>query len=214
MICSNCCASIKNNSGVCNKCGKSTGLVAARNNNTKRGSLIFLLIVFSLFVFYISGNKLLENAYEIKLEADKQYEEITENITQQTYDNVIKLSLGSNSASVRGNLVLLDATNPNVMPIEVNDITLVPIRFLADSYNLKIEATDRGVAVSYVGDDERNIMALFTLDDSKCVIDGVVYDMGVVATEREGRIMVPLRLVAEKFLGKEIIVEDEQIIIK
>ncbi|NCU32890.1 MAG: hypothetical protein EOM23_08170, partial [Candidatus Moranbacteria bacterium] len=62
--------------------------------------------------------------------------------------------------------------------------------------------------------DNRTIVALFSEGDSKCIIDGVVYEHGGTIAVINNKLYVPLRVTVEKFLKKSLTYNDGVLVIK
>ncbi len=157
--------------------------------------------------------------YEVKLHIDKKYVESAKFKVELPNSQVIlnpdvKLMANSNTALINGEMVKVDPTNPNVMPVVVNGVTLIPLRFIADTYGANIDSTDRGIVIYYNDASGKQMIALFQQGSGTCLIDGQEYEHGGEVMVIDGRLMVPLRIVVEKFLNKTLTVQNGQLVIK
>ncbi len=59
--------------------------------------------------------------------------------TEDYKENVVELWIGKPTAKVNGVEVQIDPNNPDVVPTIINDITMVPMRFLAESLGCEVE---------------------------------------------------------------------------
>ena len=66
-------------------------------------------------------------------------------------DTTIELWIGKNSARVNGKYRLIDADNPDVTPIILNDRTMVPIRFVAETLgcDVKWDPLSKKIIITY-----------------------------------------------------------------
>ena len=72
-------------------------------------------------------------------------------VTIDLGDNSVVLWIGKNIAEVNGNRVYIDSTNHKVKPIIINDRTMLPVRFVAESLGAYVKwyAETREVLVVY-----------------------------------------------------------------
>ena len=73
-------------------------------------------------------------------------------VTIQLNDNEVELWIGKNSAKVNGQFTLIDNKNPAVTPVIINDRTMVPVRFVAESLGCTVEwdPKTRSITIIYV----------------------------------------------------------------
>ncbi|MCK5744486.1 MAG: copper amine oxidase N-terminal domain-containing protein [Caldisericia bacterium] len=60
-------------------------------------------------------------------------------VTYILADKIVELWIGKSTAKVNGIEVQIDPNNPEVVPTIINDRTMVPIRFLAESLGCSVE---------------------------------------------------------------------------
>ena len=97
--------------------------------------------------------------------------------------------------STRG---LIDPDNENVMPIIVDDRTLVPLRFISEQFGADVAWEDDTRSITLTLRDTEVTMAI---DSNEFYINGELNEMDVPAQIIEERTMIPLRAMAES-LGK------------
>ncbi len=128
--------------------------------------------------------------------------------TQKMQGTVI-LQEGSPHALVGGQAKEIDAENPAVLPVNISDRVLVPLRFIAESF---------GANVSF---DESTETALIVYKDSKIsltknskqmLVGDKTITLDVPATAFNDRIFIPIRAVSEA-LGKEVFYDSGLIVL-
>ena len=124
-------------------------------------------------------------------------------------DGAVALLLGSSNAYAKGSLTVVDEQNKEVMPVVVNNRTLVPVRFVAENF---------GADVSWNGDEQKASVALdgkvidFIIDSPQIIIDGTASQTDVAPTVINNRTMLPLRALAES-LGKDVLWDQRGLIL-
>lgn len=123
--------------------------------------------------------------------------------------DAIALLLNSPVAFGGGRKMYVDQNNYEVVPFTENGRTLVPVRFIAESFGAEVgwDAETQTVSVYYLGRDIRmqigsNIM---TLNGEKILLD-------VPANTYNSRTLIPLRALSEA-LGKEVLWDDRGLIV-
>lgn len=111
----------------------------------------------------------------------------------------VRMTVGKKNFTAAGQARTMDTT-----PVIKNDRTLVPLRFLMESYGAEVNwnAPERTAVVQYKG----HTIAL-PADRNQAVIDGRTVSLDVGATIQNDRTMVPLRFIVEK-MGMEVYYED------
>lgn len=73
-------------------------------------------------------------------------------VTIELNGNEVELWIGKNSAKVNGEFKLIDNKNPAVTPVIINDRTMVPVRFVAESLGCTVEwdPKTRSITITYV----------------------------------------------------------------
>lgn len=112
----------------------------------------------------------------------------------------LKLMIGSPYAYADNKIVKIDDTDDKVVPTIINDNTLVPIRFIAESLGCEVDWSEVDRRITIKSADRMIVMnidkASFTVNDSVKTLETspqIIYD----------RTMVPLRAIAES-LGKRV----------
>lgn len=103
----------------------------------------------------------------------------------------IRLSIDSIIASIDGTTSLLDAA-----PLLKNDVTMVPLRFVANALGAQADYHGEGnyVSVKY-GTKEMTLW----VDSQLAKVDATFTSLAVPASIINGRLMVPLRFISENF---------------
>lgn len=106
------------------------------------------------------------------------------------------LQLGNYAVAKDGVLCHIDPSNKNVVPFTLNDRTLIPLRFIAESLGLEVSWQDETQTVTLTSSETELV---FVIGESSYTKDGVSYPLDCPATLNEARTFVPLRAVAEAF---------------
>ena len=132
-----------------------------------------------------------------------------EDKAQSIVGKSVCMYLGSPRALIDGNELYTDSKNKRVIPVLENDRTLVPVRFIAESFKADVswDAVGKKVAILHNGKNlEIVIGSKEIFQDSKKI------EIDTEAKIIEERTFVPLRAIAEA-LGKKVFYEDKLIII-
>ena len=116
-------------------------------------------------------------------------------------NNGISLFVGSANALVNGEKTLIDKTNDKVIATIVDSRTLVPVRFIAESFGAEVGWDDATRTVTLTLKDKT---VKIVLDKAEIDINGSVTAIDVPAQSIEGRTMLPLRAFVENVMGKKI----------
>ena len=125
--------------------------------------------------------------------------------------NAVVLKIGSSNALNNGKTVKVDPNNSAVMPNIINSRTLVPARFISESFGGEVGWDDatRTVTIKLGGKT-----VTMVLDNNELMIDGeVAATMDVPAQSIEGRTMVPLRALCETALSKKVFWDPKGLIV-
>ena len=120
---------------------------------------------------------------------------------EKVKDAVI-LRMQSANAWANGKISKIDSANSAVMPKIVDGRTLVPARFISESFGGEVgwNADTRTVTIKINGKTVE-----LTIDNKDLIIDGAkAAEMDVPAQIIESRTMVPLRVLCETVLGKKV----------
>jgi len=106
---------------------------------------------------------------------------------------VLLLTIGSDIVSVNGRATSLDAA-----PEIIEDRTFVPIRFIAEAFGAIVEwlPETQGITIT-LGDHTIGLQ----IGNSTAVIDGSIISLDAAPYIKNGRTMVPLRVISESFGG-------------
>ena len=129
---------------------------------------------------------------------------VTEKLSKATI-----LKVNNESAIVNGVGKLIDSSNPDVKPIIDNSRTLVPVRFISESFGANVTWDDatREIGVK-LGDKEIKM----TLDSESYTVNGEAKTLDVPAKSVNGRTLIPLRALVEA-LGKEVFWDNRGLIV-
>ena len=108
-----------------------------------------------------------------------------------------------------GEMTQIDPDNDAVMPIIINDRTMVPVRFISESLGADVtwDADTKQIGISYNG---KNIK--MTVGDSQFTVDGETVELDSPPTIVEDRTLVPLRALVES-LNKKVFWDDKGLIV-
>jgi len=106
---------------------------------------------------------------------------------------VIMLTIGTDIVTVNGKATSIDAA-----PEIVNGRTFVPVRFIAETFGSTVEwlAETQGITVT-LGDSTIGLQ----IGNATAVIDGNIVSLEAAPYIKNGRTMVPLRVISEAFGG-------------
>lgn len=123
--------------------------------------------------------------------------------------SILELSIGSPNAYQDGNMVKIDSNDESVAPVIVNDRTLVPVRFIAESFGLN---ADYDSAARTVTLKNSSYDISLKIDDTNYSVNGTSAALDVPAAIMNDRTMIPLRAMAEA-IGKNVYYENGYIYI-
>lgn len=123
--------------------------------------------------------------------------------------SAVVLKIGSPNASVAEKTVKIDAENDAVVPVIENDRTLVPLRFLSENFDAKVEWDGASQTVTLTkGDDVIKMI----IGQSTYTVNGEEKALDCPAAIVNDRTMVPVRAVLESF-GKQLSWHDGIVVI-
>ena len=136
-------------------------------------------------------------------------EEKADKLTQVQNASTV-LFLGSSNALVKGEMKPIDPDNDQVVAQTVNDRTLLPVRFIAESYGAKVDWDDATqTATLTLPGKTVNI----TLNQNVIKINDTEIAIDVPAQTIQDRTMLPLRAFAEQVMGKKVFWDDRGLIV-
>lgn len=112
-------------------------------------------------------------------------------------------------AYAEGYKLYIDSKNTDVKPFIKNERAFVPLRFIAETFRLKIKWEEETQS-AVLSDNTRKITV--TVGKNEIDVNGEKKEIDASAVNENGRIFVPLRAVAES-LGKEVIYENGIVIV-
>ena len=127
-----------------------------------------------------------------------------------TIKDSIALKIGSSKAFVNLEEKNIDSSNHHVVPIIKNDRTLLPIRFISESFGARVEwnSDTNSATVAY-----NNNIAKITLDSDQMFVNNTLVKLDVPAQMVNDRIYIPLRRLSEDVLGKKVFFDNGIIIL-
>lgn len=134
------------------------------------------------------------NAYSI--DRAKVYEMKLNNVLTSS----VILKLENCNALVKGEKVQIDANDASIKPTTISDRTLVPVRFVAESFGAEVGWEEETQKVTIKLDDKEVVM---TLGEKVYTVNGEEKTLDVPAMELGGRTRVPVRVISETF-GKNV----------
>lgn len=112
----------------------------------------------------------------------------------------LKLLVGSPYAYADGDIVMIDEEDERVVPTIINDNTLVPVRFISESFGCAVgwNAAAGNVSIKSGGTE-----IVMTADSKTYTVNGVKKILETAPQILNDRTMLPLRSIAEE-LGKKV----------
>ena len=122
--------------------------------------------------------------------------------------NAAALKIGSPFAYSAGKKTFIDTENAEVMPIIKDGRTLVPVRFISETFGADVAWDDASRTVSV---DLGGKKICLVLGKNTITIDGSAAQLDVPAQSINGRTYIPLRAMAEA-IGKQVFWDDRGLI--
>jgi len=131
-----------------------------------------------------------------------------EKLDEIVKDSIV-LGIQKAGAKKNGEMTQVDVTNDGVMPIIINDRTMVPVRFISESLGAEVEWEEetKTVTVKYNGKTIK-----MQIDNSVMYTDGESVALDSAPTIRENRTLLPLRALVES-LDKKVFWDDKGLIV-
>ena len=122
-------------------------------------------------------------------------------IADSRAQELVSLFVGNPNAMVKGERTYVDPENLAVKPLIIDDRTLVPVRFISESFGGEVGWDgDTGTITITSGGKEIKLQ----LNSDVMTVDGVETKLEVPAQSIEGRTLIPLRALCEQALGKNV----------
>lgn len=119
------------------------------------------------------------------------------------------LYIGSPRAVAKGTQTLVDLQNQKVQPVVKDGRTLVPVRFIAESFGAKVDWEENTQTVTV---EQGGQTVILQIGSDRMDVDGTGVTLDVPAQTIEERTMVPLRAIVEA-LGKQVFWDDKGLIV-
>ena len=144
---------------------------------------------------------------EIKAESKGEYPYEENSLAKM--EGGVALLLDTANAYANNTLTMIDPDNAAVVATTVNDRTLVPIRFIAESFGAEV-GWDEATSTASVALDGKNITIV--LGQAQMDVDGTTVTLDVAAETMHDRTMLPLRAISES-LDKNVFWDDRGLIL-
>ena len=125
-------------------------------------------------------------------------------------NNASVLYVGSSNAFINNSKVKIDDSDSTIMPVVINDRTLVPIRFVSEKLGASVK-WDEASETATIDISGRTIK--ITASCNSMVVNGQKVDLDVPAESINGRLFIPIRKFVEEGLNKKVFFDSNLIII-
>lgn len=125
-------------------------------------------------------------------------------------NDAVVLFANSNLAYAKNNDTYIDNTNIDVKTIVENGRTLIPLRFISENFGATVSFDD-ATKTAIINANNKTIK--FTANNNTMLIDNNKIALDVPAKILNGRMLVPLRALAENGLGKQVFYDKGLIVI-
>ncbi len=132
----------------------------------------------------------------------------TERLDEMVKDALV-LGIDRAGAKNNGEMTQIDPDNDAVMPIIINDRTMVPVRFISESLGADVtwDANTEEIGITYIGKTIK-----MTIGKNNFTVDGETVELDSPPTIVEDRTLVPLRALVES-LNKKVFWDDKGLIV-
>lgn len=115
-------------------------------------------------------------------------------------DEAVVLGINSPYSFVEGKKKLIDSQNPNVSARIINDLTYVPLRFIAEAFGAKVNYDGATADITIELDDTKIEM---NTKSSGASVNGEAVELAGAPQVIDGRTLIPLRSVTQ-LMGKQV----------
>lgn len=115
------------------------------------------------------------------------------NIPAQAAEEAVYMLVNCPRGIIGEMVVQIDAENENITPFLMEDTSMIPVRFLAQTLGYEVTYQEQ-TETALLNGAER---IMFQNGSTKFVVDGAEKDMPKAALEKDGRMFVPVRAVCE-----------------
>jgi len=129
--------------------------------------------------------------------------------TAQAIGNAVALKLGTPVSFAKGQRTYIDTANKDVVPFTENSRTLVPVRYIAESFGATVGWDDATQAVTV---DYLNKHISLQIGSNQMLVNGEAVTLDTAANTYNSRTFIPLRALVEA-LGKHVLWDDRGLII-
>lgn len=123
--------------------------------------------------------------------------------------NGVALKINNSNAYAKGAMTKVDLENEAVVPVIVDSRTLVPVRFISESFDAEVSWDDAARKVTVKSADKTIEL---TIDSNVMTVNGAEQTIDVPAAIMESRTMLPLRALVEA-LGKNVLWDTRGLIV-
>jgi len=117
-------------------------------------------------------------------------------------ETIIQLWIGKNTAIVNNIPKLIDPNDLSIVPVIKKNTTLVPIRFISETYNASVEWNAK-IEMVTIFLKEKKLQIILYVNKEKAYINGRETKLSVPPMIINKRVFVPLRFISEAF-GAEV----------
>ncbi len=134
---------------------------------------------------------------------------LLDDVVETVESKAVTLLIGSPKAIAMGNKTMVDPANEAVQPVVLNDRTLVPVRFIAESFGANVgwDGATETVTITMGS----NTITL-KINSKEMNVNGTVTELDVPAQTLNDRTVIPLRAIAES-LGKNVFWDNRGLIV-
>lgn len=111
---------------------------------------------------------------------------------------IIRITIGQAVAQVNGVNVPIDDQNSSIVPFILSGRTMVPLRFLSESFGAEIQWNQNEKKIT-ITIDNREIDVILYVNQKTAYVNGEPVELDVEPVIYQARVFVPIRFVAESF---------------